>query len=274
MIDRHLRRGRAVTPVVVNRALVAHDDGLAAQAHVVEVLCPPGGRGRWRRRADARPGEARRRSLGVFEVFHLDGNGATGQIEIDREGRDRLDAPLVDDQDVIDPQAHAIIGCRREAVAAGVERQIAHPAHGEEVGRETSRWRAKAPVEVDVGRRAGQRRRAAQLRVGEILIEPVVSRRWWWRRRRVERDVGHHGHSHAARLVVLHDDGVVARAQEDVGGDGPHLAIVPGVDDQDIVDPDAHAVVGRGREAVGASGEVGRLCPLDGEVIGRDLWRW
>ncbi len=271
VIDGNLGRRCAIAPVVVDGRFIAHDDRLAAKVHVVIVLGAPRGGGGWRHDGHALPTQPRLGPLGVLEVLHLDRDGSTGHVYIDGVAGRRLHAPLVDDQNVVDPQPHAVIGDDGETVAASIQVQVAHPTHREEVGREAGGGRAKPPVEVDVGGGSGQRRRAAEAGVGEVLVEPVAG--GCGRRRRIEGHVTHAGHSHAARLVVLHGNGMVARAQKDVGGDAAHLAVIPGVDDEHVIDPDAHAIVGRGREAIGSRRQADRLRPLGGEVVGEDLRR-
>ncbi len=72
----------------------------------------------------------------------------------------------------------------------------------------------------------------------------------------------------------MDDDGVIAGAQEDVGCNRMYLAIKPGVDDHDVVNPDTHAVIGGSCEAVGAGWQVGCLCPLGGKIVDSDFRAW
>ena len=59
-------------------------------------------------------------------------------------------------------------------------------------------------------------------------------------------------HRIACVLEELDTDGVVARAQRDVSEVGGRRLHAPAINDQLVVDPDTHAVVCRGIEAVGA----------------------
>src|SRR5690606_41847752 len=64
---------------------------------------------------------------------------------------------------------------------------------------------------------------------------------------------------------------IFARAKIDIGVYGMNLAVEPGIDNHYVVDPDTHAVIGRGRKPVGTCRQIRGLCPLCGKVIGENL---
>ncbi len=81
--------------------------------------------------------------------------------------------PVVEDGLAVDPHPHAVIGQRREAIAARVELQRPCPACAEVVDRQASSGRAGTPVEVEADVVAHEQRRAAEVATVEVLAAPV-----------------------------------------------------------------------------------------------------
>src|SRR5690606_14886300 len=116
----------------VDLAVVADDDGRALKIAVGPVAPLPLREGRL---GDALPAKADNRRAGVLVVLDAHGARPAG----DGVGRGVLprDAvlPVIDDQRVADPYAHAVVGKRAEAVHARFKRDAARPPGGQAVGR-------------------------------------------------------------------------------------------------------------------------------------------
>ncbi|CUS05537.1 protein of unknown function [Candidatus Promineifilum breve] len=269
--------GRAQAPVEVDRVIDARGRRRAAEGHVVVIFAEPGAGDRWagdapRAAAAAAgdgtaarrvPAQGHRRPAVVLEVLQAQRRGPI-ESHANIEAPVGLVAPFVNDQRVVDPQPHAVIAEYVKAIGAGREVERPRPAHREAVGGDARRGRAGAPVEIDGRVVAHHGRAAAQVHIVEIFAAPVADDR-----RAAARHLNpvEPGDGHAARLVILHADVVVAGRQGAVGGDGAHLAIVPGVDEQLVIDPHPHPIVHRGRETVGAGVEIDDAVPAGREVV-------
>ncbi len=222
------------------------------------------GTGRWRGRATvAVPRQPRRCQTAVLIVFHLDRRVAR-QVDRAIVRTERLIVPLVNQQVTVHPQAHTVVGRRRETVRTRLKVKGARPADREIVAGNTRRRRTIAPVEAEVRVVTHQDRRIVQPAVGEVFAAPALRRGG----DRLPRDPSH---GQAPVLVVFYHDRVVSARQVDVAGEGLGGMIVPLVDDQVVVGPDADAVVAGGREAVRARLKRDHTYPADREPIARNV---
>ena len=164
------RRWRAGVPVEVDPRIVARERRRAGEVLIREVLTAPGDR----QRCDVLDRHLRGRV--VREVVELDFHRvrAGGQRPICVVCRGRLIEPGVDDDDVIDVDAHPVVGRACEAVGAGGEGLRALPAHGEPVSSHTA---ARRPVPETVERRCGRGERCGRAGAARAVLRPRQRRR-------------------------------------------------------------------------------------------------
>ena len=65
---------------------------------------------------------------------------------------------------------------------------------------------------------------------------------------------------------------MVALAQSDIGLEGGNVGMLPLVNEQPVIHPQAHAVIGEYGEAIGVGLKPHVALPAGGEVIGGDTW--
>jgi hypothetical protein len=172
--------------------------------------------------------------------------------------------PAVQHKATIDEHPHAIIRLGEEAVQAGREEQLPAPAHREVVSGQPRRRRTLAPTEVDNAVVARERGRAGKVRVVPVLAHPVG-----------EGDLAHalpaQRHPRQPGLLVeLDADLVRTTRQREIDADLPVAAVLPLVNQQLAVDPQARAIVHAEEEAICARIEVQRAGPTGREAVGRD----
>ncbi len=168
-----IRTGRTGSPIEVDPRVVPYQDGVTAQALVVVIFAFPVRVAR----LGALPAQLRRRPTDVFVVIHADGMSAGCEIDV-RHVRDRAGiVPLIDEQLIVDPQLHAIIDDRREAVIAALEVQRACPLYREVIDREIGRRPVHTPLEVDVLIVTDQRGLSLQMRIHVVRALPCRDRR-------------------------------------------------------------------------------------------------
>ncbi len=184
---------------------------------------------------------------GPLVILHFDRNAPPGKVDVPHIRGFGLFSPGIQEQMVVDPEAAAVIHGHREAVHPGREVQVAGPADGELVLPDARRGGAQAPVKVDAGVIPDQGRASRQGGVVIVFTAPVGDGR--------RGDLpGEADDGIAGPIVEFHNDEVMPRAEGPVHADGLNTVVVPLVDDQRAVQPDAHAVIAGGGEAVGGGG--------------------
>ena len=107
-----------------------------------------------------------------LEILDLNGVRPWREIVVALNGRGRPNAPVVDDQLVINPDAHAVVDRGPETIVAAVEVLDLGPTHAEVVGANAVARSPRAPVKGNVGILAYEGRRGCQVTIVEILAVP------------------------------------------------------------------------------------------------------
>ncbi len=209
----------------------------------------------------------------VLVVLHLE---RYVPLQVNRAGAgcEGLVAPVVYQQVLVYPQAHAVVGGGRETVGARLKVGRAHPAHREAVTRHTQQRRARSPIEVDL----------------RILPDDDAAVRGWagWHTTGTQRGIGivlgppgpgcqtcgfpgQLGFGQAGILVIFHHDQVMPRRQADVAGVGGRRLVLPGINQQMAVHIQTNSVVHGHAEPIVARGHVNVARPARREVVGLDL---
>ncbi len=82
-------------------------------------------------------------------MLNAEGVGAGRDEAVDRDGVLLAGRPTIDDELVIDPDAHAVVHGGGEAVVTGSQGDVARPADGEVIVADAGIRRATPPTEVD-----------------------------------------------------------------------------------------------------------------------------
>ena len=147
VVHGNARSRAAVTPVEGNLDVIAHENWLAEQIGIAEVLAAP----LWKNDRPF-PEEVDRGIPGVLEVLHAEIVPACVQISLGTDGAQTAVLPIVDNQRSVYPNAHAIIHPDNEAHLASVKPLAAGPAYAEKVwGNDSWRRAAHPPVEANGG---------------------------------------------------------------------------------------------------------------------------
>ena len=100
--------------------------------------------------------------------------GALRDAVVDEAPRRFAVAPVVDDQDVINPEAHTVIGAVGETIRPAVEPLVVGKAGREVIHGEALTGAVVAPLEVQARLIAADRRSARERRVVEVLGMPLT----------------------------------------------------------------------------------------------------
>src|ERR687892_1827706 len=207
-------------PVVVDGRLAPGERGRAAQACIAEVMgIELAGRAagrRWRLRRG--PAHLCHRAASLLVVLHLDLVVPGGQRANSGVGGRGLALPGVDDEGAVDPHPDPVVGGGCEGVLTGVEAVRSDPPGREVVVRDPVAGATGPPVVVDGRLAPGERRRAAQCGVAEVVsieLTDRAARGWGWRRGRWRFGPApaHLCPGLVGLLVVLHFDLVVPGGQ-------------------------------------------------------------
>ncbi len=180
--------------------------------------------------------------------------------------------PLVDDPFAIQVNPNAVVGAGLKAIAPVAKIDPASPAHREIVVRQIAR-RTIAPIEIDILVIAGKFaiiqvavRIIFALPIGVVVIIIIVIIILIGYFLPPEREAG------LATTFVIFDPQVVqAAAQADLSRNFAGRAIVPGLDDELVINPQASAVVHKNMETIGAAVKVLAAGPASREVIRRHI---
>src|SRR6266545_5775034 len=107
-----------------------------------------------------------------LEILHHHRMFARGECDVGLPFGWRLPDKMIDLQDPVDVEAHAIIGVGVEAIVTGIEANGARPTDTELIGGDGWIWAPRTPVEVDRGILTGKDGGSCQRSIREILGMP------------------------------------------------------------------------------------------------------
>ena len=203
---------------------------------------------------------------GVFVVIYLEVMPAGAKTSFDDEVAAGIVLPGVEHECSIDPEPCAIVNTYREAVDTLLEVKLACPACAEVVRRDARSRAAVPPVEGNLDVVAHESRLSEQIGVAEILAAPFRKNDRPFPEE-VDRRI-------PGALEVLHAEIVPACVQISLRTDGSQTPVLPIVDNQRSIYPNAHAIVHPDNEA-----HLTGVKPLAAgpayaeEVWGNDPWR-
>ena len=164
-------------------------------------------------------------------------------------------APFVDHPAPVDIDPDPVVRADREPVGGAGKVECARPAYAVVLCAEARGRGAVAPVKIDRAVVAFCRRGLCQIAVVEIGAAPVGEAWGWAERFPAETDGGG-----LAALAIVDDKGMAALVEAELSAvAAPDPS--PAVEDQLVVDPDAHTAVALAKETVASSGEVEGTCP-------------
>ena len=164
-------------------------------------------------------------------------------------------APFVDHPAPVDIDPDPVVRADREPIGGAGKVERARPAYAVVLCAEARGRGAVAPVKIDRAVVALGGRGACQIAVVEIGAAPVGEAWGWAERFPAETDGGG-----LAALAIVDDKGMAALVEAELGAVAA-LDPSPAVEDQLVVDPDAHTAVALAKETVASSGEVEGTCP-------------
>ena len=202
----------------------------------------------------------------MLVVIHLEAVPAGAETLFDDEVAAGIVLPSVEHECSIDPEPCAIVNPHSEAVDTLLEVELACPAYAEVVHGDTRGWAAVPPVEGNLDVIAHESRLSEQIGVAEVLAAPLRKND---RPFPEEVDRGIPG-----ALEVLHAEIVPACVQISLRTDGAQTAVLPIVDNQRSIYPNAHAIVHPDNEAHLAGVKPLAAGPAYAEEVwGNDPWR-
>ena len=221
------RQQRAVLEDLDRAVLLADEDAPVRREREHRRQVQPGDRGIRDEAAQIGPVlqvEDHHRAARVFVVLDDHRVRSRRHLLVDRMRVAPLIDPEVQDQLPINVHTRTVVTGGRERVDAFVERKRLRPASAEVIGRDrTRRGRAQRPVEIDRRIVAGQRGRARERLVREVLAGPHHRQR----RDILDADDRRGG---VAGVVELDPDRVRARGQRLVGVVGRRRLVEPRVE--------------------------------------------
>lgn len=202
----------------------------------------------------------------MFVVIYLEVVPAGAETLFDDEVAAGIVLPSVEHECSIDPEACAIVNTHSEAVDALLEVELACPACAEVVRRDARSWAAVPPVEGNLDVIAHESRLSEQIGVTEILAAPFRKNDRPFPEE-VDRRI-------PGALEELHAETMPPCVQISLRTDGTQTAVLPIVDNQGSVYPNAHAIIHPDNKAHLAGVKPLAAGPAYAEEVGwNDPWR-
>lgn len=201
----------------------------------------------------------------MFVVIYLEVVPAGAETLFDDEVAAGIVLPSVEHECSIDPEPCAIVNTHSESVDTLLEVELACPACAKVVRRDARSWAAVPPVEGNLDVIAHESRLSEQIRVVEVLAAPFRKNDRPFPEE-VDRRI-------PGALEVLHAEIMPACVQISLRTDGTQTAVLPIVDNQRSVYPNAHAIIHPDNKAYLAGVKPLVAGPAYAEKVGgNDSW--